>query len=267
MSRISTRLETLTPDKAQRWLDNRAPNRPLSKLYARELANSIQVGEWERNGATIVFNSDGKMEDGQHRCLAVVMAGKSIDVIVVRGVAVGSFDSIDTGRGRTAAHLLARDGEKHYAVLASALRWLNLYNHGTFQSNGSGWALKLTRHQLRQLLDTHPGIRDFCVLPKNAGGIRGTIPSGIIAAFHYIGSSIDVDLAETYFHGLMTGENIGKSSWSWQVRERLFAAFRSTAQRLHTSAKAEIVVRGWNAARSGRKPGIVKILNEFVAMK
>ena len=259
MKKITTRLEMITPALAQEWLDTRAPNRPLRKVYSAELAASIIAGEWEPNGASIVFSDEGRMEDGQHRCLAVVLSGMAIETIVVRGVPVGSFDSLDIGRGRTTAHLLARDGEGNYSILASALRWLHMYQEKTFLPPTN----KLSRPQMRDLLARNPKIRSHCSEIK--GSVRGLIPTGMVGAFRYIAAEIDSELAVQYFADIMTGENIGRESWSFYVRSRLLASHAGTLK-LAVRGKAELLTRSWNAMRSGRKPGAVKLFGCFVKM-
>ena len=65
---VTTKLETITPAKAQKWLDKRADNRPMSEAYAKTLASAMTADEWEVNGETLKFNTNDDLIDGQHRC-------------------------------------------------------------------------------------------------------------------------------------------------------------------------------------------------------
>jgi hypothetical protein len=78
----------------------------LVARYAREIA----AGRWKPNGETIKFTMDGVLLDGQHRLAAVALAGVGIETTVVWGLDPDCFDTIDSGRPRSAADMLAIQG-------------------------------------------------------------------------------------------------------------------------------------------------------------
>ena len=80
----------LTPKLAKELLLCNFDNRPISIKRVESFAADIRDGRWEFNGETIIVADTGEMNDGQHRCHAVIMADKSIPTLLVKGVSRAS---------------------------------------------------------------------------------------------------------------------------------------------------------------------------------
>lgn len=129
-SSVTTTIEWITPVMAQEYLTYNVKNRNISATAIANFVAGIRLGEWdEPNGESIIFGDDDSLLDGQHRLLAIIQAGKTIPLIVVRGVSAEKRHTIDTGMKRTFGHTLAMAGEKHVNTLAAALRWLYTYEN------------------------------------------------------------------------------------------------------------------------------------------
>ena len=89
MSKETLAIELITPDQARQYLAFNTNNRNLRKAHVEKLANDIKNGRWVYNSATIVFNGDGTLLDGQHRLAAIIDADTPVKVAVARGVAGG----------------------------------------------------------------------------------------------------------------------------------------------------------------------------------
>lgn len=239
----------LDPKKAQKLLDSRASNRPLDEKYAQRLAGAMRSGKWKLNGETIKINDHGQMEDGQHRCLAVVLSGCTITVAIATNLesSNGVFETIDTGKRRTIGHVFARANEENYAMLASAVAWLWRYEKGSIMIFDS------PRHdEATDFLSRHPKLRESC---HAVHGVRKLMPCGLAAALHYMFSSKDAELAEWFFNHLGTGEDLRrdsvKTSAIWRLRE-LLTEERDKRSRRHAYVNAALVIKAWNATRAGK---------------
>lgn len=69
---------TVTPDTAQSLLDDHRKRRPLDEDLARSYARVMRAGEW-RGDSELTITMDGRLNDGQHRCRAVVLSGRPIN--------------------------------------------------------------------------------------------------------------------------------------------------------------------------------------------
>lgn len=244
---IVTRLETITPAKASKYLEMLAPNRPRSENFSRKLAGAIKNGEWKVNGETIKFNEAGQVEDGQHRLLAIVLADTKIDTFVTRGLPAGCFDTIDTGRRRSVGDVLARNGVPNYTTVAGALGWLWRFNRGSVEAGHRD----SPRHAEAQLLlKEHPGIIDSASVVWPA---RTIMAASMAACLHYLFAKKDKDDAAEFFEALVSGENIAKSSprtsGVYLLRNRLLDN-RAAKARLPQDEIFPLVIKAWNAFRT-----------------
>jgi hypothetical protein len=247
---VTSRVETITPKKAAQWLENKAPNRPVSEVFARQLSSAITSGEWKLNGDAIRFNGSDQMEDGQHRCLAVVMANKPIQSLVVRGLDNDVFETIDGNRKRTLADMFSRAQEKHYTILAGAVSWLYRFRNGTV----SGGRQDSPRHpQSFALLNENPEIHDSVarVLPFRCK----LLSPSLSAAMHYMAARISRDAADRFFDHLLGGENIAKASTEtsaiYWLRARL-QDNRENKAKLPVQEVIALTIKAWDAFRAKR---------------
>lgn len=96
-----TKVETITPKRAQLYLERNPNNRPLRKSHVLFLAKQMSLGEWQVTHQGIAFDENGDLSDGQHRLAAIVKVGVPVAMMVTYGVARGKFTAFDTGIGRT----------------------------------------------------------------------------------------------------------------------------------------------------------------------
>lgn len=91
------------PKKAELWLKKNTKNRKVSNRHVSQLANEMKEGKWLLNGQAIAFSKDGVLLDGQHRLLAVIMSGVTVEMTVAFGVdhpdAFKTYDVISLKRG------------------------------------------------------------------------------------------------------------------------------------------------------------------------
>jgi hypothetical protein len=103
---IYTETVLVTPEIAKQWLTLNKINRPISQETVKGLAWDITHGKWQLTHQGIAFNRDLDLIDGQHRLTAVVAAGRAVPMRVSYNIDGDYSAPIDTGRSRTAAHVL-----------------------------------------------------------------------------------------------------------------------------------------------------------------
>lgn len=153
---VSMAVEEVHPRQAGAWLEARRANRRISPANVSFLAWQIVDGKWGLNGQALIFDTEGRLIDGQHRCAAVVEADKPIRTIVIRGIDPEQFATIDTGAARTNAHVLAIKGRKYYTNVASVLKLLANYRDGHF----TGTRSRVTNTRILALDEANPGVED-----------------------------------------------------------------------------------------------------------
>lgn len=94
--------ETITPDKAQEWLDeHNYGNRPISDSKVAMYARDIIHGDWFLTHECIAFDENGRLTNGQHRLKAIIKANKAVEFYVCRGEPAEAAMFIDQGRARS----------------------------------------------------------------------------------------------------------------------------------------------------------------------
>src|SRR6266704_2773676 len=89
----------------------------------------MRRGEWLVTHQGIAFDVNGVLVDGQHRLAAIIEAERPVELTVFSEVAEGTFDVLDIGKRRTAADVLAIEGEKNSTMLAAMVRTVWLYHN------------------------------------------------------------------------------------------------------------------------------------------
>jgi len=116
----------LTPAKAKVFLEhNYSENRRVSQIWVNSLAQDIKEGRWNNDISEvdqgISLTSDGILINGQHRCLAVIKANKSIKIWVNYDVPMELYEYMDCGKVRNAKDYLSVPNATNIAAVAKAL--------------------------------------------------------------------------------------------------------------------------------------------------
>lgn len=85
---ITTKVMTITPELAKSWLSSsNIENREVKLKTVEKYAGRIMAGEWIVVDQLISFDVNGRLQNGQHRLMAVVKTGRSIEALVGFGFA------------------------------------------------------------------------------------------------------------------------------------------------------------------------------------
>jgi hypothetical protein len=178
---MRSRVQTITPARAAQWLEANTTNRPLSRPVVRSFAEAMRRGEWLVTHQGIAFDVNGVLVDGQHRLAAIIEADLPVELTVFSEVAEGTFDVLDIGKRRTAADVLAIEGEKNSTMLAAMVRTVWLY-HNRPDLTWTGGAAAVSNHQIVQKLEDNPKLRVFVGLGEQIATASGMIKSAAGAA-------------------------------------------------------------------------------------
>jgi len=182
---VRTQKISMTPKKARQILDSRNNNnRHIRDSHVAALASEMKSGNWRLNGETIIFDSDGELMDGQHRLAAVVKSGKTVEMLVVRGVEKEAMRTIDRGKSRSLADVIGLAGYPYSTALASAYRQVHLYkSRGGFTTAQLKSSLSTTKalKYIKNNPDMIEAIELYKALPQNA-----LLGRGIFITLHHL---------------------------------------------------------------------------------
>lgn len=98
---MEVKMEKITPEKAQRYLNRNTSNRKLREGVVEKYATDMKSGRWTECPAPIAFYENGDVADGQHRLWAIVESEMPQEFLVARGLDRSAGLNIDTGLNRT----------------------------------------------------------------------------------------------------------------------------------------------------------------------
>ena len=126
-------MEEISPNVAEALLETNPSNRTVSHARVLYLANEMREGRWTTNGATIVIGKSGKLLDGQHRLYAIREYGQPVLMAAARNADDNAFETIDTGRSRSAGNMAGMEGIRNPNVSAASANLLWKIWHGISQ--------------------------------------------------------------------------------------------------------------------------------------
>jgi hypothetical protein len=241
---VTGKLVAVTPELAEVLLGRNDGNRKMKQRRVDDFARDIAAGSWKINGEPIIVSRDGKLNDGQHRCAAVMQAKVPTDMLVVFGVASNTRDTVDHGVTRSPGDDLALHGYRNTVQLAAAARMV--WRWREFGAIGHSGQRTPTRMELVGVVETNVGIARSLLAVGGKG--KALCSVALLAFCHFAFRTVSSDLDVTYFFDALTeGDELKRGDPILNARNRLVAERNI----LSTEQKAELLFRAWNAHRKG----------------
>lgn len=260
---MNAQFEIITPDKAKNLLANSDfKNRILNDDTVARYANAMRHGKWKVNGESIIMNCNGAVMNGQHRLHAIVKSNTPVKMLIVKGISVDAFDTMDTGRKRTNGDILGIAGYTDRTNLAAALLVVHAYK----TTGHFGKAVKATHNLTKK--DYPPILELAKMYPELGDSVRfvhaarkrneDLAPVSLISSIHYLlGERDDAardDFFKTFIDGMFSGNEC-------PVRA-LVQAYRSpiinSAMRLSVETRAAYWIKAWNAYKQGKQITVLR---------
>lgn len=245
----------LTPALARVLLCLNQNNRRASKVVVEKYARDIVNGAWGLNGQTIVISRDGELNDGQHRCMAVVDADQGVPVVFVFGTDRESRFTLDQGKVRLAGDFLGMNGYTDAIALSAAAKYV--WQHRELGRLSSQSQHSPTKTEVQAIVEQYADITDSLAgIPRK--GCDSVGGRSLLAFCHWAFSQrSSVPAATTFMTALVVGTNLGPRDPILYARNRLMAE----RGRMKPNEKAELIFRAWNAHRRGETPRTLPVLN------
>ncbi len=205
------------PKLAEALLSSNSHNRSVSYHRVQTLANEMRSGKWQLNGETIVISDSGKLLDGQHRLYAILESGCTVQLAIAEGVPENSFETIDTGRARTAGEIagMAGIGEGTIVSAAAGLIW-RMY-HGASVNETCPAYISL------RVIERYPALTKWAHKVVQARP-RVLSPASFLAAIVYLEDVAQKPaLAERFYKSILTGAGLEELDPCLTLRNRMLS--------------------------------------------
>lgn len=252
-NRVGSLVADLTPELASVLMERNPANRNLKARKVEDYAHDMKNGAWKFNGEPIIIAEDGLLNDGQHRCAAVIESKASVKAVLVFGVGRDTRDTLDQGANRTSADYLSLHGHTDTNHLSSAARCL--WQWRTFGLVSDTPKYRPTRSELVATVSGNPGIKASLTYVSRSGSSVFSSRS-VLAFCHFAFKSVAGELQANYFMDtLISGANLKPGEPILYVRNRLIADRKT----LRSPQKTELLFRAWNAYRLDQTRVLIRV--------
>lgn len=242
----------ISPEIAEWIVENiNTKNRSL-KQSRKNLAKIIADDKWHFNGQTIGFGRDGLLQDGQNRLYASIDAQKPIDVLLVFGLNSEAIRGTDRGCVRTNSdHVMMMVGKEGKPTLyASASAFWHRFVNNKIPNRG----FTPDADELDKIREERPGLLDSLkfvhALMKEHKTV--SIPTPMLAFYHYAMTEIDADKGNDFITRLITGERLSLNDPIMTLRTKTHDLSNGRTKIRSVEVQA-FIHKCWNAHIKGQE--------------
>ena len=245
---ISNRL--FTPEDAKRMLErNIDGNRRVKDYVVAKYAKDMREGRWKDDvSGQIIVSDTGKLLDGQHRLIAVMLSGIPRAFDVKTGVPESAFAYIDNGSSRTVADFIGIPNANECAAIPRLSQ--PLANGKSIKAGRASAALrrKQTQDQARRRAD------QLGAPPGHATRRRRSVGRGSGAAFGcfvYLAGLADDGERDRFCNDFVNDDPTIQPVRA--AKNRLLILFAKSSERIPKHVIVGTLLYAFDAMRDGRE--------------
>lgn len=258
-SKPTHEFELVTPEVAEELLKKNPYNRNPRRLRINKYARAMDLGDWGLTGQPIIIDTDGNLMDGQHRLMAVVQTGQSIEFLVVRGVNRELMPLIDRGAARDAADALTWADCQHASMAAAALRQL-LVLIGQKSTRDTKELSLITDQEVLDAYSDHESLIAWAApMAKQVNVAVKISPARYLTAMLWmLVNGCDPDDVQAFTNQLISGADLPEGSPILALRNWGLTS-KATNRKVRINEVLIAVIKTWNDVREGRSRKLMKI--------
>jgi hypothetical protein len=267
-TKLNLKKVLVTPTVAKELLLKNNSNRRVSKQTVNSYAHDMRENRWKENTAEFIkVAEDGEILDGQHRLLAVIESNSSIYFDIAYGVNKSVFDVLDTGKIRSSSDVFSTEKIENYTVITAIVKsYLALSKNHKADLNSSSKSNKLTNTIILEEYKKRPEFwQEVATFShKSYKNFAHILPTSFIGTLYSYFYDISPETSRHFINQLCTGESITNSSIT--VLRQSLLKDKVSQRKMQPQDKLAIIVKTWNAFRTGRNYRIMKYDRNFENM-
>jgi hypothetical protein len=229
----------ITPQDAEKFLENALAHRPVNKAAVEAYAAAMREGRWRLNGESILVDKTGTLIDGVQRMHACKLSGVPFATFIVHGIERGIVNTIDQHRRRNYRDLLRSRGESNVASLEGALIWLMRYKDSTMPKR----AVPIVWDRLDRILERNGGLRKK--IAETVNHKATVLNEAIRSPLAYMGSKVDPAAVDKLLDQLANPDDYDAGDPGVVLRARLETE-RDRLDRINRHTKFAIAILALN---------------------
>lgn len=256
--------ELITPAYAKELLKNNTCNRNPKKVHINNLAYQMIQGQWLYNGEPIIIAKDGTILDGQHRLLAVIESGVTIEVVIIRDIDNSVMHTIDSGVARTSADALKMKGYENSTGLAKVTRSIIQFRRKQTIRESRSRDQNISNKDILEFIEKEPKVLNSFsnARAEHNYSANKILSKSEITFLWYIFKDIDEEKTNIFFDKLFDGINISKDDVVLHLRNRLIADRINKNSKINYSIKMKLIFKAWDKFYKNEKCKVLKVKSD-----
>lgn len=225
----------------------------------------MKEGLWRFNGETIIFADDGVLLDGQHRLLAVIEAGVSVEFLVVKEIPnrEKAMNTVDQNKARKASDIYDLNKIPESVSASSIVSSYCRFKSGRFFVKGY-IDNKISKQELAEIYFSDSQLfYEIVRISSNFFRYEHLIPISLIGGFmaylikekHYA-----KEFVSSFFEQVCSGKNI-RNNTIYLLRSRLIRG-KDGSDRLSETYRLVFLIKTWNCFVQGKELKCLKYNKE-----
>jgi len=263
MAKVTTTIETITPEMASEYLKKNEVNRKLNKAQAQYYARMLSEGQWMLNGEAIVFDAKGNLSDGQHRLNAIIMSNVPMQTVVVRNVDCEAFATIDHGKARSHADSFKISGIANSVAVSAAIRRyiiMNRSNIGSLKTlgttNSTVSTYKVSDMEMLSEYNSRPDFwqDEYSFAASCYGRCRLFASTDVMCISAYLQTTkgYNVEVVRDFFSQLFFEESTENGTLTLLRRIIINDAMKANGIRMTNKYKTQLLIKSWEAFKKDK---------------
>jgi len=236
----------ITKKEAVKFLEKNDKNRKLSRHVVSNYASMINRGEWQLSIDPIAFDTNGRLINGQHRLSALIKSeAEELPFYVALNQDPSLFSVLDAGKKRGGGDVLSIQGFKNPTILASAAKFLTLYDQGV-EDEDINKTRNISNSQVASALDINPDLSysvDFVMSVRRKH--KFMVEPSFVGFLHYVYSQVDAAKADTFVLKLGDGMGLQEQDAIAHLRKILINDLQSR-KKMTLLEKRALIVKAFN---------------------
>lgn len=249
--RIDHSVIMVTPAMARRWLARNVRNRNLRQAVVERYRNDMLAGRWAFTGEPVQFDTDGNLQNGQHRLTALSEMDESVTIpmLVIRGLPSDAQTFMDQGSKRMPGDQLALKGIRSSTHVAATVKqyivWTEdmLFRDTKVQST-------ISSARIEAWVDDHPDEVEFYLSILKLTKQNDAPPS--IAGAASLGFAL-IDKAATVEFFTLLARGAGTQGHPIVTLDKRLQRIRREGLKVAHRDYLAFFIQAWNAWRDGRQ--------------
>jgi len=236
----------VTPKMAAEWMATNHNNRNVRANMVEKIRRDLLAGVFRSNGETVKIDESGDIMDGQHRLMACIASGVTMeDVLVVTGIPRSYYLTIDGGLTKKFSDMVGSTGECNSTTIAAASRLIVLWDYDKLAFSGSN--LTPSSQEMIAVIEKYQQTRGVVnyIAARRAYGMTTSMACliGLSAALEG-----KWDRFELFYDRVRRGESLTKTDPEFSLRSWLAANCGIRSRTAKPGFILAMCIKAWNYA-------------------